>query len=73
VRTHPKISVAASAIADYVGDGGWLGASFPLHIAQCRRLNSQEYRAALRIANRRLGGFLNYISERNFVSWSQEQ
>lgn len=67
MKTSPKISVAASAIIRHVADGGWIGASFPLYIRECRRLNSDEYRGARALAQRRWPDVW-WFCQRNFIA-----
>jgi hypothetical protein len=68
MRTHPRISVAATAICNYIANGGWIGASMPWYIKECRRLRPGEYRAAWKIANKRFDGYLPVLNQRNFAN-----
>ncbi len=72
MKTHPRISVAASAVCNYIANGGWIGASMPWYIKECRRLRPGEYRAAWKIANARFGGYLDALNRRNFANDSGE-
>ena len=68
MRTHPRISVAATAICNHIAEGGWIGASYPWYIKECRRLLPGEYRAAWKIANARFYGYLDRLNQRNFAN-----
>lgn len=65
-RHHPRISVAATAICNHISEGGWIGASIPNYIKECRRLRPGEYRAARHLANVRFSYYLEVLNEENF-------
>lgn len=66
-RHHPRISVAATAICNHISEGGWIGASIPWRIKECRRLRPGEYRAARHLANVRFSYYLEVLNAENFV------
>jgi hypothetical protein len=65
-KYHPRISVAATAICNHISEGGWIGASYPWYIKECRRLRPGEYRAARHLANKRFAYHLEVLNAENF-------
>jgi hypothetical protein len=66
MRTHPRISVAASALVRYVRNGGFVGASSPvIYIREFRRLRWNDIDGAWALAQRRMPDFIE-VNNDNF-------
>ena len=72
-KHHPRISVAAAAICRHLERGGWVGASYPWYIKECRRLRAGEYDAAWRLADFRLYGWAARLNARNFRACAESE
>lgn len=72
-KHHPRISVAAAAICRHLERGGWIGASYPWYIKECRKLRPGEYSAAWRLADFRLYGMRDRLNARNFRACAESE
>jgi hypothetical protein len=72
MRTHPRISVAASAIVRFVRAGGWVGAAYPWYIKECRRLRGTECQGMWRIVHERMPDFERVRNDNFFRAYSAQ-